>query len=444
MPHVTNRTGIARARVSVGAQEPIGLAPLPDPSTQPTAFGRGPLLRVVLSERSESKDDGAATPPLASPTEVQRALRDPLSDFNVGLALMSVIPLLLCCYLITVKFFSLNILVGLNAYYFMLAVITALVGIIMGRRAIRKIVQQLVEANLRAAQLLSELTRAYERLQQTNAALEQSHEELRTTQLHLIQAEKLEAVGQLAAGVAHEVKNPLMAILLGVQYLAKHLSGGSESGTEETAAILKDIEEAVQRADTVVRGLLDFSAPEPFLLEAKPLNPVIEQALDLVKHELDEARVSLVTDLPRDLPPVRLDLNKLQQVFVNLFMNAIHAMPLGGALTVRTYTKPLSVVTERVGRRRSDRFKMGETAIVAEVLDTGRGIPEDNMAKLFTPFFTTKPPSQGTGLGLTVTKKIVELHGGTIEVTNRKEGGVKVTLMFHASPDPTGIDGSPS
>ncbi|MBI3020676.1 MAG: hypothetical protein HYY59_01585 [Candidatus Omnitrophica bacterium] len=366
--------------------------------------------------------------------DVERTMSSPLSEFNISLALMSVIPLLLCCYLITVKFFSLSILVGLNASYFLFAVIFSILGIMVGRRAIRRIVQQLVEANLRSERLLAQLTSVNERLRQTNTALAKSHKDLRAAQLHLIQAEKLEAVGQLAAGVAHEVKNPLTAILFGAQYLSKHLAGAQPTDHDELASVAREMEDVVKRADAVVNGLLDFATPQQFHLATDRLNPAIEESLGLVKHELDESRVSVVKALQDDLPLVRMDRNKIQQVFVNLFLNAIQAMSAGGTLTVRTYTRPLSSLDGFVGRRQSDRFKLGETAVVAEVTDTGAGIPEGHMAKLFTPFFTTKQPGNGAGLGLTVTKRIIDLHGGVIEVTNRTEGGVTVTLLFHQHP----------
>jgi signal transduction histidine kinase len=107
-------------------------------------------------------------------------------------------------------------------------------------------------------------------------------------------------------------------------------------------------------------------------------------------------------------------------------------MPQGGTLLVRTYSKQLQVgeIDHDAGSRAADRFRAGETVVITEVLDTGTGISEEKLAKIFDPFFTTKPTGKGTGLGLTVTKKIVELHGGTIEIRNRPEGGVLVTIMF--------------
>src|ERR1041384_3852886 len=135
---------------------------------------------------------------------------------------------------------------------------------------------------------------------------------------------------------------------------------------------------------------------------------------------------------------LKLDKNKIQQVFINVFVNAIHSMPKGGTLTIGTYARRLTDVDQDVGDRTSGylrigdtvQFKVGDTVVVAEVEDTGTGIPEDKLPKIFDPFFTTKPSGKGTGLGLTVVKKIIELHGGTIDIRNRPQSGVKVTIFF--------------
>jgi PAS domain S-box-containing protein len=274
---------------------------------------------------------------------------------------------------------------------------------------------------------ITERKQAERQLTQTHAALKESYEELKSAHLQLIQAAKLESVGRLAAGVAHEVKNPLAVIMQGVDYLAKHVNGGNG----DVALVLKYTGDAVRRADAVIRGLLDFSTRRELIRTPQALNPVIEQALLLVKHELDRAHLSVTKTLAEDLPPVLIDANKMEQVFVNLFMNAIHAMAEdGGAVSVRTYAKRLSEVGTDVGTRMLDRFRIGEPVVVVEVDDTGPGIPEPALHKVFDPFFTTKPTGKGTGLGLTVTKKIVELHGGMIAVDNRPEGGVRVSVVL--------------
>ena len=165
-------------------------------------------------------------------------------------------------------------------------------------------------------------------------------------------------------------------------------------------------------------------------LAIEDVNAVVKQSLELVEHELDKAHITVVKALGEELPQVRLDRQKIRQVFVNLFMNAIYAMPQNGELTVTTYAKQLTEVGPSIGSSQTDQFRVGETVVIAEVDDTGSGLPEDTLTKIFDPFFTTKPTGQGTGLGLWVTRRIVELHGGTIVVRNRLEGGARAALMF--------------
>jgi signal transduction histidine kinase len=265
-------------------------------------------------------------------------------------------------------------------------------------------------------------------LQKTLTALQKSHEDLKSAQFQLIQAEKLQSVGRLAAGVAHEVKNPLGILRMGVDYLSQHV----QSTDENVALILSDMSEAINRADGIILGLLDFSAPHALDSHSEDLRALMEQSLSLVRHLVNEAGVQVVREFAPELPAVWLDRNKIKQVFVNLLTNACHAMPRGGTLTVRTSTRKLKATetSHDAGARHAGRFRAGSSVVVAEVLDTGTGIPEEKLTHVYDPFFTTKETGQGTGLGLTVTKKIVELHGGSIEIQNRKEGGVVVTLLF--------------
>jgi len=283
-----------------------------------------------------------------------------------------------------------------------------------------------IEEELRGAN--EELARHKSELQKTLGDLQKSHEDLKAAQFQLIQAEKMQSVGRLAAGVAHEVKNPLGILRMGVDYLSQHLN----SPDENVALILSDMSEAIRRADGIIHGLLDFSAPHALDTHADDLGVVIEQSLALVRHVIKESNAKVIKELATGLPPVWLDRNKMKQVFVNVFTNACHAMPEGGTLTIRTRSRVLkeAETTHDAGARHAERFRAGETVVIAEVIDTGTGIPDQKLAQIFDPFFTTKETGKGTGLGLTVTKKIVELHGATIDIRNRKEGGTCVTLMF--------------
>jgi signal transduction histidine kinase len=196
--------------------------------------------------------------------------------------------------------------------------------------------------------------------------------------------------------------------------------------------VLDDIRQAVTRADTIVRGLLDFSAPSELSLRGQDLNAIIRQSLLLLKVELLGAHVEIETALGEGLPLVEVDQNKIEQVFINLCANAVHAMPKGGTLSVKTTTRQLTESERDEGAKVTDRLRAGDTVLVAEISDTGQGIPPGKLSVIFDPFFTTKPSGKGTGLGLTVSRKIVELHGGRLQIENRAEGGAKATVIFPA------------
>lgn len=272
-----------------------------------------------------------------------------------------------------------------------------------------------------------QLQRKNDELAASEAALRKSNEDLKSAQLQLIQAEKMESIGTLAAGVAHEVKNPLAIMQMGVNYLSKKLPGGDEN----VAMVLQEMKEAITRADSITRGLLDFAASKQLAVKPEDFNQLIIDTLKMVRHELNKKRIELVKDLALSLPKVAVDKTQIQQVFVNIFVNAAHAMPEGGTLTVRTFAKQMTETTHSEGSRSSAHLWVGDTAVVAEVEDTGSGIPEEHLAKIFDPFFTTKPTGVGTGLGLPVSRKIVELHGGTIGIRNKPDGaGVRVTVLL--------------
>jgi len=263
---------------------------------------------------------------------------------------------------------------------------------------------------------------AAEQLHCANASLAKREEDLlkaladlQAAQLRLIQAEKLQTIGRLAAGVAHEVKNPLAIIAMGVDYLMTSVPRDNP----DVVASLNEMRSAIARADSVVRGLLNYSLPTRLQPTPADLNSVIEQSLSLVKHELLRRHITLTKELADRLPPVRIDPAKMEQAFVNLMLNAAHATPRNGTLTVKTYAHP-----------HAENSSNGHGHVVAEIQDTGTGIPPHQLHRLFEPFYTTKPRGQGNGLGLTVTKTIVELHGGTIDIANRAEGGVRVTIKL--------------
>jgi PAS domain S-box-containing protein len=259
-------------------------------------------------------------------------------------------------------------------------------------------------------------TRMDDQLKQAHADLIKTHEALAATQMRLIEAAKMESVGQLAAGVAHEVKNPLAIALMGLEFLSNTVA----TNDAQVATAIQDTKEALLQADYIVRELLNFSAPAHLEMKLQDLNVMVEHALRLARLEARNRQVSVYMDLGQNLPLLPLDRIKIEQVFLNLCMNAIESMPEGGTLLLKTRSQPLET---------------GGTEVIAEVEDTGPGIPDGNLPKVFDPFFTKKQMGKGTGLGLSVAKQIIELHGGTIKIGNRPEGGARVTITLRT---PTG------
>ncbi len=272
------------------------------------------------------------------------------------------------------------------------------------------------------------LMQANARLREVLASLTKSHEELKATQMQLIESEKMQTVGRLAAGVAHEVKNPLAVLQMGLGYLTRQIN----TEDEQNGLVIKEMGDAISRADTVVGDLLEFAAPKELELQDREIESLIRRSLTLVRHELQAAKVKVVTNFAGQLPRCPVDRNKMNQVFVNLFTNACHAMPGGGVLTVSTHYRRLSEEEAGAagGNRSGSRFRAGDGAAIVEITDTGNGIPSDQLSKIFDPYFTTKSAGQGTGLGLAVTKTIIDMHGGRIHVANAGGRGVTATVLL--------------
>ncbi len=221
----------------------------------------------------------------------------------------------------------------------------------------------------------------------------------------LVQADKLSSIGLLAAGVAHEVNTPLAVISTYAQMLAKQVSED-----DQKSKLLEKIAKQTFRASEIVNSLLNFSRTSPTEYVELDLNRVIRETVSLVDHQFQKAGVTTQLNLAEDLPAMRGNGGKLQQVFLNLFINARDAMPAGGTLAVRSWAE-------------------GEFAHI-EVADTGQGISAENLARIYDPFFSTKGPKKGTGLGLSITYGIVQEHKGIIEVESTLGGGTRFRLEF--------------
>jgi two-component system NtrC family sensor kinase len=221
----------------------------------------------------------------------------------------------------------------------------------------------------------------------------------------LVQADKLSSIGLLAAGVAHEVNTPLAVISTYAQMLAKQISDD-----EQKSKLLDKIAKQTFRASEIVNSLLSFSRTSPTEFVEVDVCKVIHETLSLVDHQLKKSAIEVKLDAPDALPPVKGNAGKLQQVFLNLFLNARDAMDAGGTLTIHAW--------DENGFARID------------VADSGQGIAPEHLERIYDPFFTTKAALKGTGLGLSVTYGIVREHGGTIEVDSRLGAGSRFRVKL--------------
>jgi len=269
--------------------------------------------------------------------------------------------------------------------------------------------------------LTAMLIDAVEKEEKAHAELNIAHQELSTyvqqlkeSQEQLIQAEKLTSLGQMAASIAHEINNPLAGVLVYTQLLSKKVAGDTLK-EEEALDYLSKMESEVSRCSRIIRNLLDFARQTEPTLRLVDIHQVIEQVLAMVGHQAQLQNVEVVKDFSPSLPKVMADFDQLQQIFTNLTLNAIQAMPDGGRLTIRS-----SAVD-------------GEVMI--DVQDTGCGISKENMGKLFTPFFTTKAKGKGVGLGLAVVHGIIERHKGRIKVQSEVGKGTTFSVYLRGHND---------
>jgi signal transduction histidine kinase len=215
-------------------------------------------------------------------------------------------------------------------------------------------------------------------------------------------AEKLSAVGQLAAGVMHEINNPLATIGACVEALSVRTPEVGESVRSSFEEYLRIMDSELERCKAIVHGLLDFSRPTSRAKRPANVNQIVEDALFLVKHHDRFTRIQLQRNLAEGLPQIDANTEQLIQVFVALLLNAIDAMEGKGVLSVTTERNP-----ERDGE------------VVVHITDTGMGIPREDLPKIFEPFFTSKQPGQGTGLGLAICYGVVAQHRGRIVVDSQ-------------------------
>nr|WP_284694518.1 ATP-binding protein [Geomonas sp. Red32] len=222
----------------------------------------------------------------------------------------------------------------------------------------------------------------------------------------LVQAEKLTSLGQLAAGIAHEINNPLTNASLGIQLLTRKLEKSGNSG--EITAKLAAVEHNIERASLIAQELLQFSRQQESAFTPLRIEAVVQAALTLMSYQL--RGITVVKKLPPGLPEVMGDQGKLEQVFINILDNAVRAMPGGGTITLSA----------------SHKGSLAEIAIA----DTGVGIEQENLSRAFDPFFTTRELGDGTGLGLSICYGIIRQHGGSLEIASAVGRGTTLTVRL--------------
>ncbi|HOX85531.1 MAG TPA: [Fe-Fe] hydrogenase large subunit C-terminal domain-containing protein [bacterium] len=246
-----------------------------------------------------------------------------------------------------------------------------------------------------------------ENLKKTKFELQDSLRELAETQEMLIQHEKLASVGQLAAGVAHEVNNPLGSIMLYAHLILKELGEQNEHSGD-----LKFIMEEAKRCQKIVAGLLNFSRQGQLNLRNHRLQDIVSKMVEVISKQTLFRDITINVDIDENLDEIEIDSDQLYQVFLNLAVNAAEAMPDGGTLTISAST---------------DEKK---EKLTIQISDTGVGIKPENFNKLFTPFFTTKQIGKGTGLGLAIVYGIIKMHRGNVVVKSEVNKGTTFTIML--------------
>jgi len=242
--------------------------------------------------------------------------------------------------------------------------------------------------------------------------LEQAYQHLRDAQRQLVMSEKLAAVGQLTAGVAHEINNPVAMIQGNLDVVKEQLGPAARPVTEE----IRLIDQQVNRIREIITRLLQFARPAEYAgyVEDVDVNAAAADCVSLVKHLTGKNGIEVRTDC-RATRPAGINRGELQQVIVNLLVNAVHAMPKGGSITVKTRD-------------------WGDKGVVVSVADTGCGIRREDLPRIFDPFFTTKK-QEGTGLGLSISYTLVERYGGTISVESAWGKGAEFSVWLLTEPD---------
>lgn len=284
----------------------------------------------------------------------------------------------------------------------------------------------LVKSKYSADALLKTLYFAIER-KRLELELKNAYQTLQNMQTQMIESEKMRVVGGLASGVAHEVKNPLAIITYATAYLLQVIKDKDEN----IQLALKNMDEASKRADSIITSLLDFSSINVLKKTDENINDLIQTSLSFTKYDINKYKIIVKTDLSLDIPKIKIDKNKVEQVLINLILNSVYAMPNGGEILIRTDWQKVSNIFSELPDFIKDTINKKETFVRVVISDKGTGIPQEIINNIFDPFFTTRRTKGGFGLGLSISKNIIENHKGRIFIENNPEGGAKATLLFN-------------
>ncbi|HMU56154.1 MAG TPA: ATP-binding protein [Nitrospira sp.] len=267
----------------------------------------------------------------------------------------------------------------------------------------------------------ADLQRAGEELRAKNEALARTNEILSAVQRAAVRAQRLSAIGQFAATVAHKIGTPLTALSGHVQLLMEDLSLPSK-----VRGRLQMVEAQIERTSCIIQDLLLYARREPPVRTRTDMNECLEDCMTLFKTECDRLHIACITELAADLPPVEVDRQQMQETVNHLIENALQAMPNGGSLCLRTRTAEGAAIWR--GSSRS-------TGVAVEIVDTGQGINPDHLTQIFQPFFTTKQAGRGTGLGLAIVQETVRAHEGRIMVESEPGKGTSFVIYLPAAEE---------
>jgi two-component system NtrC family sensor kinase len=252
--------------------------------------------------------------------------------------------------------------------------------------------------------------KAYEEIQVLNNELHQNAKNLENTQKKLVQSEKLKTIGQISASIAHEINNPLAGVLVYTRLLSKKLQNDTFDRHEALTQI-KSIDDAIQHSSRITGGLLDFSRRADPVFKPVDVSEIIDRSLILVGHQAAKKNIKIDREEADNLSQIYADSGQMVQVIINLVNNAVQATDKEGKITIKSFLSEDNLVT-------------------IAVCDSGIGIPEENMDKLFTPFFSTKEEIKGLGIGLWISYRIISNHGGKIMVDSEVGEGSTFTIYL--------------